>query len=117
MIEATAKLLAEMPRQVRVGSYDFQIVNQPEPMVENGEVSYGDCSLQTQTITIVVDDTTTKKQVVGLLIHEILHAMWDDRNLKKRPAEEDVVLAYEYGWVNLFRDNPKLISWMKKGLK
>lgn len=59
----------------------------------------------------------TATLVVGSLLHELLHAIWEDKNLPNKPHEERVVIALETGMVALLADNPKLMTWIKRGLK
>jgi hypothetical protein len=55
---------------------------------------------------------------VGTVIHELLHVIYDNEAIEdKRSSEEAIVVSFETGLVSLFRDNPKLLNWIKRGLK
>jgi hypothetical protein len=58
---------------------------------------------------------------VGITLHECPHVIFDNQGLehmkkRKDDREEQIVLGFEAGLVSLFRDNPKLLTWMKKYL-
>ena len=67
------------------------------------------------------ENLTSPSHVVGVALHECLHVIFDAHNLgkmkrDKEEREEAIVMGFEAGLVSLFRDNPKLLTWMKKWL-
>jgi hypothetical protein len=111
------QLLRTLPLRVKVGAYDYRLVLS-EDWGPDGEDTWGHCDANTYVIHVYgLRHAPNPEFVVGVVIHEILHAVWDERHLGKRPDEEKVVSRLEVGLLSLFRDNPKLINWIKKGLK
>jgi hypothetical protein len=65
---------------------------------------------------------TTPGHVVGITLHECLHVIFENAGLiqlkrGKDDREEQIIVGFETGLVSLLRDNPKLLTWMKKWLK
>jgi hypothetical protein len=112
-VEAVLKTL---PRRIKVGAYDWRIKVDPGPSEDYGETNYDKAE-----ITIWPANHQSPERLVGTVIHELLHVIHDDKELT--PSEPDgyeeevVVVAFETGLVSLFRDNPKLLNWIKRGLK
>jgi Zn-dependent peptidase ImmA (M78 family) len=77
--------------------------------------SYGQCDKQrgiiyicTHLDPIVVADT---------FLHEILHAIWNEYNLAESDQEERIVHTLATGLIQVFFDNPELITWLRKMTK
>jgi hypothetical protein len=104
--------MIELPSKVKVGTYTYSVA----PVSERLGDDVGDMDTQALTIRVYTKDQSDV-QVLGTLLHEILHAIWQTRALPKRPDEERVVENFEHGLVQLFQDNPKLLTLLKKGLK
>ena len=106
--------MATVPKTIKIGphTYSITIVD----VVSDGSDSRAFVDNQAQAIEIARSNASSSA-AVGSLIHELLHAIWDDRNLGKRPDEERVVLAFESGLVQLFQHSPKLLTWIKRGLR
>lgn len=116
MTEDVSACLRTLPRKVRIGAYDWKII------LEEGEnEKYGETHFEPQAIFLWPDSLTSPNHCVGIVLHEILHVIYDNEKLGKskrnRDArEEQVVLGFECGLVSLLRDNPRLLTWIKKGL-
>lgn len=111
-------LLKTLPRKFKVGAYDWTVV------VQGGESEhYGLAVYDKNELHLWPDMFLGPAQAVGIVFHELLHAVIDDRDLmpdfRRRLAnqEEALVTGLEIGIITLFRDNPKLLAWIKKGLK
>ena len=51
------------------------------------------------------------------VLHEINHVIWAVGQLKtKMQKEERAVAVMATYWTQIFRDNPQLITWIKKTL-
>lgn len=63
---------------------------------------------------IKVADDQDEGQVLDTLLHEILHGIIHGPNLLEleRELEEKVVKVLSGGLLQVFRDNPELISWV-----
>lgn len=103
--------LASIPTKIKAGphTYAVAVVDQIE-----------DAHAQIDTDALLIEISRkcpSASFVVGNLIHELLHDIWLAGGLGKRAEEERVVLAFERGLTQLFTDNPKLLTWIKRGLK
>jgi hypothetical protein len=105
---------ATLPKKIKIGPliYRVRIVKEISGDKE-AKGSWNDDSL---TIDIV-DSIASSTQIVGCIVHEILHGIWDERDLSKDSGEEHIVLQFENGLIQLFQDNPKLVIWMQRGLR
>lgn len=119
MKKEVQKLLPTLPKKLKIGAYNYDIVTLPDYITgDDDRKKWGLCSPSEQKLTLAnIEGMPSSEMLVGLLIHEVIHAIWNDRNLKPRETEENIVLAFEVGLVSLFRDNPGLLDWIKKGLK
>ena len=107
--------LASVPTPIIVGisRYSVQVVDVVD--AEDDECK-AVIDHNSQTIKIGRDHATAAL-VVGSLIHEALHAIWDEQGLKARETEERAIVGLERGLVGLLGDNPKLVRWIVRGLK
>lgn len=94
---------------IKIGAVDYTIELQDK--LEDDD--YGCCDPHTQTITLSKDQN---RQAVGdTLLHEIMHAIWHESGLfaVKRPDEEQIVRTTSTWLCLVFRDNPKVLSFIK----
>ncbi len=66
------------------------------------------------TRSIVVDDSQSDFDRADTLLHEILHAVWDQHKLRARVSEERAVTALATGLTAVFCDNPGLLSHLER---
>lgn len=107
--------LRGLPRRLKVGAYDWTTA------MEDGDSELcGSANFQTQRILLWPSNLTSPGHAVGTLLHECLHIIFEnhelDKGKRKADYEERIVLSFEAGLVSLFRDNPKLMIWMKRWL-
>jgi hypothetical protein len=116
MTEDVSECLRTLPRTIKIGAYDWRII------LEEGENSRcGLTDFETSSIHLWPSNLTSPNHCVGIVLHECLHVIFDNEKLgkskrNKEAREEQVVLGFEVGLVGLFRDNSRLMTWMKKGL-
>jgi hypothetical protein len=117
MNEQVEALLKTLPRKIKVGAYDWRI------KIETGEnADYGLTDWDKYLISIWPEGFPTTQLAVGTVLHELLHVIHDNEAIGP-PSEPDgydeehVVTGFETGLITLFRDNPKLLTWIKRGLK
>lgn len=112
------QLLTSLPRRVKVGAYDYRIELAPKLPDEDGGRTWGFCDPNNYILHFFdLHEAPSPEWLIGTVLHEILHAVWDERGIGKRPDEEKAVSKLEVGLLNFMRDNPKMMNWMKKGLK
>jgi hypothetical protein len=112
---SVADLLAALPRKVKVGSLTYAIEVIEGLKDETGD-QWGIWVGDKQTIRIE-QNQPSGQWAADTVIHEILHAIWAERGLGKRPCEEQVVQAMGAGITALLQDNPKLNSWIRKAIR
>jgi hypothetical protein len=61
---------------------------------------------------IRIDDPQPPFVVADATLHKILHAIWADRRLPERPTEERAITELAQGLAAVFRDNPRLLSYI-----
>ena len=107
--------LKSLPKVLKIGAYDWKVI------YSNGDDKHGEADFETFTITLWPHTLTSPSHAVGILLHECLHVIFDNEKLHKlkkdkEAREEQIVLGMEAGMVALFRDNPKLLNWIKRYL-
>ena len=106
--------LTTIPHKIKVGPHTYTVWIVDSISCD----SDARASVDPEKLSIeIVSTMASSSAVVGACIHELLHAIWADRDLGKRVDEEKMVLQYESGLVQLFQDNPKLLTWIRRGLK
>lgn len=97
-------------KSVKVGPTDFSI----EYVPLNDEI-FGDFSYINSRIRI--EENLKGTALVDTVLHEILHAIWKLGQLKdKREDEERAVAIMATYLTQVLRDNPNMLTWLKKNL-
>tara|TARA_R100000541_G_scaffold53380_2_gene61418 strand:- start:383 stop:682 length:300 start_codon:yes stop_codon:yes gene_type:complete len=97
-------------KSVKVGPTDFSI----EYVPLNDEL-FGDFSYINSRIRI--EENLKGTALVDTVLHEILHAIWKLGQLKdKREDEERAVAIMATYLTQVLRDNPVMLTWLKKNL-
>ena len=112
--------LKELPRVLKIGPYDWAVVKYDESGPEF--TTCGQTDFETQEIILWTSMLPNTSTVVGTVLHECLHVIFENEKLgklkkNKSAREEQIVLGFEAGLISLLRDNPKLLRWMLKWLK
>jgi hypothetical protein len=112
-----AQCIAALPRTIKIGAYDWKLI------VAEGESELaGQARFASDELAVWPANLTSPAHAVGVVLHECLHVIFDNNGIgkmkrKKDEREEAIILGFETGLVSLFRDNPKLLTWMKKWLR
>ena len=97
-------------KSVKVGPTDFSI-----EYVPLNEELFGDFSYINSRIRI--EENLKGTALVDTVLHEILHAIWKLGQLKdKREDEERAVAIMATYLTQVLRDNPTMLTWLKKNL-
>ena len=102
----------QLPCQVRVLAFDIDIVDW-KPHDARGK--FGEFSSLENIIR--VDFSTDKINVVDTLLHEINHAIYWAYGIDDEDKEERTVATFSSAWVQVYRDNPWLIEFIKSKLQ
>lgn len=110
-----------LPKKIKILSRDFVVEEMSEK--EIGEGSYaGTCFCDKGIIKVSAEFSSQKQAAV--LIHELLHAVWNEMGITSvsghetiQITEEKVVTRLANGLAAVVRDNPALMPAIQKGLK
>jgi hypothetical protein len=110
--------VAALPKTIKIGPYDWSVTLMEG---KEGELC-GQADFAVQHLRLWPENLTSPNHVVGIFLHECLHVIFGNHGLDKmkrdkEEREEAIVAGFESGLVSLFRDNPKLMNWMTKGLR
>jgi hypothetical protein len=96
-----------IPNKVKIGALDYRIEVAVLP-----DNDYGNCDTHIQLITLTPNQTS--QSAADTLLHEILHAIYNDSGLFtiKRPDEEITVRLIATWLKGVFRDNPEVTSFI-----
>lgn len=101
--------MSKMPTRIKVGGHVYRVRewDRADARSRNrwGETSHRD-------LTIDVDEDCPEPRRKEVLLHEVLHCIFNEWNIDPRDGEEKVVSAMALGLVAVLRDNPKFLRWL-----
>lgn len=94
---------------VKVGAFYYKLILQD--VEEDLETDNLGCHCST-SMTITINTNIHPLKAVEVLIHECLHAVWEQRvdEVADKKEEEAIVTAFGVGLATLFVDNPKFLT-------
>ena len=95
------------PEKIRIAGQDFDI-DHCEILAHQNR--YGVFNSLEKTIKV---DFEAKDQALDTLLHEILHGVYWQYNIKPEDDEERTVTTMATGLTQIFKDNPEFIDWIK----
>ena len=99
----------QIPKQVRIGSIDYDVVDPGEAILFNGQQCYG--MIDFVDSQIYLDTTIQGKQKLELtFLHEVVHGMLQSRSLDEAAANETLVDEIAIALHQLIKDNPKIFE-------
>lgn len=112
-----ANCINALPRTVKIGAYDWTV-----SLEDDSGDNCGQADFEAHKLRLWPYLLTSPTHVVGIILHECLHVIFDVQGLEhmkrtKDDREEQIVMGFEAGLISLFRDNPQLMTWMKRWLK
>jgi predicted heme/steroid binding protein len=112
-------LLRLLPRTIKISFADVDIETSDDTKFT--EENFGEYDSRNNKITISTN--STDRDIANTLLHEIVHAsVWygglkdDGAALEDDKHEEHVVNVLTNQLCQIFRDNPKILTIIKKGL-
>lgn len=102
-----------LPASIRVAAFDFAVVPW-HPMSAAADRRYGEFSSMEGCIR--VDPQAGDIKTCDTLIHEILHAVYWAYTINEQDNEERTVSMIATALVQVFRDNPDLLRFVRKAL-
>lgn len=107
--------MPDFPTSVRIGPHDWTVKLWDEQAAGNTQ-ALGLCDKHTCTILIMEGMAPQKEAEV--LMHEIIHAIYDVGGLRYlEHQEEAVVNAMGYHMVGIVRDNPDLMDYFAAAMR
>jgi len=100
----------KLPDSVLVGHRDIQIVklSTNEALTDGIHGNYQSC-----TGTIQLNTTLEDNHLREVLLHEILHAIYDIYNIQDEDTEERIVSTYAPAMIKLFMDNKQIYKLLR----
>jgi hypothetical protein len=113
------ELLKLLPKKIKISFADVDIETSDD--TKFAEENFGEYDSRNNKITISTN--STDRDIANTLLHEIVHAsVWygglkdDGAALEDDKHEEHVVNVLTNQLCQIFRDNPKILTIIKKGL-
>ena len=104
-----------LPEFVKVGHLTYKIAEMTRKDAERADI-YGD--IVHSDASIRVKEGMAPGATAETLLHEIMHAVFDEWEIKMPIAEEErIVGAMARGMATVMRDNPAVMAWMMKTLR
>lgn len=109
------KAHVRLPRVVRVLATDFTLEHLPEEECQSRRV-LGDTDIDETRIRL--RGCMPRSKLREVLMHEVLHALWDAMNLnealigKQLETDEIAINGLAVGLITFQRDNPKLCEFL-----
>jgi hypothetical protein len=99
------------PKKLLIGSKRYKIVSRPRAWGEENK-AYG--MIHYNKDLIEFDRGQNPEELVDTLIHEVLHAVAEEYNVKFKSSqqEESVVSEFAHGLKDVFKNNPNFLHWM-----
>ena len=103
-----------MPEKILIDAVIYQVSATSEPIIVNGIEC--DAEVMHNSAKIIVSgrlETLGEGKKAKTLMHEVVHAILHQRGLYKASDDEELVDELAKGFVNLIRQNPKLVNFIK----
>lgn len=108
---APSAFVRSLPGSIRVGPHDIKIVVRKLEDCEGMFTSSSAC-------IEMRDEPSSKTVVVDTFLHEVNHALFWTCALPQTGNDEELIAgALATGWTQVYRDNPWLLGWIKRGLQ
>jgi hypothetical protein len=112
-LATVADLLSALPKKLKIGTQVWQvtIIEFPPDVRKWGEI---DADKQIITVHKFMP---VRERLVETVLHEIIHGIWNARNLPEEICEEQAIEHLAPGLLGVFQDNPRFVSWLRRALK
>lgn len=107
------RLKAELPKAVRIGAFDFEIVEWNREHADDlklwGQTNFEKCRIR-------IDMHSGRRRAASTFLHEVLHCVWRQQSIDDDDNEERTIRALERGLSAVWRDNPAVFAWIGAAL-
>ena len=101
-----------LPKSLRIGPYDIGLqLREFDDLDTWGCWAFGALAIQ------LSPNQPSKSFAVDTLIHELFHALWKIYGLAQQDSDERYATVMATAWTQLYKDNPRLLSWIASALK
>lgn len=104
----------QLPEKIKVAGFDIDVESW-DPEKADEDRAYGDFS--SSKLRIRVDCSVNKYKVLDTIIHEINHAIYWAYGIEDEDKQERLCGAFATAWLQVYRDNSKLIDFINDILK
>jgi hypothetical protein len=102
-----------LPKKLRIGGRTYKIMSwQAKEAATAGK--FAECDKVNKIIR--VDESWGEVEAAASLLHEILHAVFEEYVMKPDDDEERTVTTMEKGLIQVIKDNPKLWEYIGESL-
>jgi len=102
----------KLPKTVKIGAHHYKVISTVDLKNVNDEPLYGSHNIS--NLTIHIDEQYPRTVVVEVLLHEMMHGLFDHFGFKQN---EKIVDCVSRGVLMLMKDNPGMFQDMIKELK
>ena len=99
-------------KSIRVGPFDVAIKKLEGEAAEK----WGGTFLEHTWTISVVENYESDQIEAETFLHELFHAIYSAAGVKRKDKQERLVSQMSLVMAGVFRDNPKLIEWLRKKL-
>ena len=105
-----------LPSSIKLGGFDIQVKVVKEIVIEGDKlICYGQYTHDDLLIELREQQATAAWAAVTA-IHEVMHAIYNERHLQPGDDEERVVNQMSRGITEVLKRNPKFRAWLIKSL-
>lgn len=105
----------KLPSKVKINTYTYTLKEENDPRFDDGADAWGYCDYDNQEI--VIKKNATKERKRNIVLHEIMHAVFESvhaspRSMRADEIEEYYVVHSAPILVDVLRDNPNLVKYL-----
>ena len=94
----------KIPAKIKVAHHSYDVI--AEDRVWASETKYRGCCAS-QTLTIKFDKNLLGTRLIETLLHEVLHAIYHEYNIKDEDEEERIITQMSTGLCQVLIENPE----------
>ena len=105
-------LFNSLPKTIRLGAFDIDVICK-EGVEVGGRLAHG-CWRGSDQVIELDTKNISNRHLLCVLLHELNHALFWYFEIIPSAKEEQIVSCLSTGWTEIYRNNPKLVEWIKK---
>lgn len=116
------KLFRDLPSKIKINSvvFDISVIESDSKMLPTGPLGM----LDIDSCQITVRLTGNISQDINTVVHEVMHGIFYQQDIRRSPAdenekgeedyEEPMVIGMANGFLSVFYDNEKFADWLSR---